>query len=76
VIAAIRLVPHGYHSAAPAITALVVVALVAAVTAAELLRAYGSPAAERWRARMQVAAVPLLVCSVAVVVARLAPLVR
>ena len=35
-ISAVRLVPHGYHPAAPAITALVVVALVAALTAGDL----------------------------------------
>ena len=75
-ISAVRLVPHDYDPAAPAITALVVVALVAALTAAELLRAYGTLSADRWRARMQVAAVPLMLCSVVVVMARLAPLVR
>jgi hypothetical protein len=42
---------------------------------AELMRAYGSPRTDRWRARLQVAAVPPLLCTV-IVVARRAPLAR
>jgi hypothetical protein len=74
VIATIRLVPHGYHSVAPAVSGLVVVALVAALVVAELCRAHGSPRAEDLRRRLQVAAIPLLLCSVVIVAARLAPL--
>jgi UPF0716 family protein affecting phage T7 exclusion len=74
-IAAVHLVPPGYHSAAPAASALVVVALLAALAGAELCRAHGSPWAERARRRLQAAAVPLLLCSVVVVGARLVPLV-
>jgi hypothetical protein len=74
VIALIRLTPRGYHSLVPTAGALVVVALVAALGAVELLRAYGSPGAARWRRRVQVAAIPLAVLTVLVVAARLAPI--
>jgi len=73
-IALIRLTPRGYHSLVPTAGALVVVALVAALGAAELLRAYGSPGADLWRRRLQVAAIPLAAATVLVVAARLAPL--
>jgi hypothetical protein len=76
VISTIRLEPQGYHSAAPAVLGLVVVALVVVLTGAELCRAYGSPGAEGWRRRLQAAAVPLLLCSIVLVAARLAPIVR
>ncbi|MEA2384874.1 MAG: hypothetical protein QOH72_4845 [Solirubrobacteraceae bacterium] len=70
----IRLEPPGYHSVAPAGTALVVFALIATLAGAELLRACGSPSAESWRRRLQVATLPLLLCTIVVLVARLAPL--
>jgi len=74
--ALIRLTPPGYHSLVPAAGALIVVALVAALSGVELLRAYGSPspAAALWRRRLERAAIPLLALTVLVVVARLAPL--
>jgi hypothetical protein len=75
VIGAVRLLPPGYHSAAPTASALVVVALLAALAGAELCRAHGSPLAERARRRLQVAAVPLMLCSAVVIGARLVPLV-
>jgi hypothetical protein len=74
-IAAVQLLPPGYHSAAPTASALVIVALLAALAGAELCRAHGSPWADRARWRLQVAAVPLLLCSVVVLGARLVPLV-
>jgi hypothetical protein len=74
VIALIRLTPRGYHSLVPTAGALVVVALIAALSAVELLRAYGSPGADRWRRRMQVAAIPLAALTFLVVAARQAPL--
>jgi len=73
-IAVIRLTPHGYHSLVPTAGALVVVALVAALSAVELLRAYGSPRADLWRRRLQMAAIPLAAATVLVVAARLAPI--
>ena len=70
----IRLTPRGYHSLVPTAGALVVVALVAALSAVELLRVYDSPGAGRWRRRLQVAAIPLAAATVLVVAARLAPI--
>jgi hypothetical protein len=70
----IRLTPRGYDSIVPTAGALVVVALVAALTAVEVLRAHGSPRADAWRRRLQIAALPLLAGTVLVVAARLAPL--
>jgi hypothetical protein len=70
----IRLTPRGYHSIVPTAGAIVVVALVAALSAVEVLRAYGSPGADAWRRRLQVAAIPLLAGTAFVVVARLAPI--
>ena len=65
--------PPGYHSAVPTAAALVLVALVAMLTAAQALRAYGTPRALVWRRRLDIAALPLLALSALVVVARLAP---
>jgi hypothetical protein len=72
----IRLTPPGYHSLVPTAGAIIVVALVASLSAVELLRAYGSPspAAALWRRRFALAAIPLLALTVLVVVARLAPI--
>jgi hypothetical protein len=75
-IAAVRLEPPGYHSAAPAVGALVVVALIAVLVAAELLAAHGSPRALLRRRRLTAAAVPLALCSILVVAARLAPVLH
>ena len=58
----------------PAAGALVVVALVAALSAVELLRVYDSPGADLWRRRMQRAAIPLAAATFLVVAARLAPI--
>ena len=74
-IAVIRLTPRGYHSIVPAAGAFVVVAFVAVLCAVELLRAFGTPRADAWRRRMEIAAVPLVLATVFVVAARLAPLV-
>jgi hypothetical protein len=76
VIAIIRIDPPGYHSAVPAAGALVLIALISLLTVAEVLRAYGTPRTDPWRRRLELAALPLLVLSAVVVVARLAPLVR
>jgi hypothetical protein len=75
VIALVRLVPPGYHAIVPAAGALVGVALIAVLSAAELLRAHGAPRAIVWRRRLEIAALPLLAATAFVVVARLAPLV-
>ena len=71
-ISLIRLTPPGYHSLVPAAGALVVVALVAALSVAvRLLRVYDSPGADLWRRRMQRAAIPLAAATFLVVAARL-----
>jgi hypothetical protein len=76
VIAAIRLTPPGYHSAAPLAAALVVVALVAVLAGAEVCGAYGAPVALAWRRRLQIAALPLLLGTVVVIAIRLVPFIR
>jgi hypothetical protein len=76
VIAAIRLTPLGYHSAVPLAAALVVVAFVALLGAAEVCGAYGTPVALVWRRRLQVAALPLLLGSAVVIAIRLVPFIR
>ena len=75
-IAAIRLTPPGFHSALPLAAALVVVAFVAVLAGAEVCGAYGTPVALAWRRRLQVAALPLLVGSAAVIAIRLVPFIR
>jgi hypothetical protein len=59
----------------PAGAALVVAALVCVLAAAEMAGAHGSPRADAWRWRLEVATVPLLGAAVYVVLVRLAPLV-
>jgi hypothetical protein len=76
VIAAIRLTPHGYHSAVPLVASLVVVAFVAVLAGADLCGAYGSPVALEWRRRLTIAALPLLLGSAVVIAIRLVPFIR
>jgi peptidoglycan/LPS O-acetylase OafA/YrhL len=75
-IAASSLVPRGYHPIAGPITVLVLVLLAAVLIAIEILRTYDEPRTQLARRRLLVAGGPLMIASVAIVAARLAPLIN
>jgi uncharacterized membrane protein YgdD (TMEM256/DUF423 family) len=74
VIAASHLLPPGYHTQAPGVTAILLVLVAGVLIAIEVLRARDEEGTAEARRELMIAGAPLFIGSVLLVALRLVPL--